>query len=141
MKNIFLVTSLCMGLSGVAIAQKTNPPQAVEKTFKQQFPNAKAIKWDKENKHEYEAEFIQDGKKASANFSVSGEWLETEMAIPQNATPQAVMDAFKKAHAGATIVEVYKIEAKTGKNYFEIEYKVKGGKTKEAKLAPDGKLM
>ncbi len=141
MKHIFMGALLCMGLSTLAIAQKAIPTDAVIKAFRQKFPGAKDVKWDKENKHEYEAEFIQDGKKASANFSTSGEWLETEMAISQNATPQAVMDAFKKAHAGATITTVYKIEAKTGKNYFEIEYNVKGGKTKEAKLAPDGTLM
>jgi len=85
--------------------------------------------------------FIPVRKKGSANFSASGEWLETEMAIPQSATPQAVLDGFKKAHTGATIAAIYKRETKKGQNYFEIEYKVKGGKTKEAKLASDGKLM
>ena len=45
-----------------------------------------------------------------------------------------------EAFAGATIKEVYKIESKEGKNYFEIEYSLKG-KTKEAKLDLTGKIM
>jgi hypothetical protein len=81
-----------------------------------------------------------DGKKGSANFSGKGEWMETEMAIPQANTPKAVMDGFNKVFAGATIKEVYKIESKEGKNYFEIEYSLKG-KIKEAKLDPTGKVM
>jgi hypothetical protein len=141
MKNIFSMMLIYMGLITVAFAQNTKPTEAAEKAFRQQFPNAKEVKWDKENKHEYEASFVLDGKKGSANFSASGEWLETEMAIPQSAAPQAVLDGFKKAHTGATIAAIYKIETKNDQHYFEIEYKVKGGKTKEAKLASDGKLM
>jgi hypothetical protein len=66
--------------------------------------------------------------------------METEMAIPQANTPKAVMDGFNKSYAGAIINEVYKIESKEGKNYFEIEYSLKG-KTKEAKLDLAGKIM
>jgi hypothetical protein len=93
-----------------------------------------------EEKDNYEATFLMDGKKGSTNFSGKGEWMETEMAIPQANTPAIVMEGFKKAFAGATIKEVYKIESKEGKNYFEIEYSLKG-KTKEAKLDPTGKIM
>jgi hypothetical protein len=50
------------------------------------------------------------------------------------------MDGFNKSYAGAIIKEVYKIESKEGKNYFEIEYSLKG-KTKEAKLDLAGKIM
>jgi hypothetical protein len=62
------------------------------------------------------------------------------MAIPKANTPKAVMDGFNKTYVGATIKEVYKIESKEGKNYFEIEFSLKG-KTKEAKLDPTGKIM
>ena len=93
-----------------------------------------------EAKDEYEASFVMDGKKGSANFSGTGDWMETEMAIPQASAPKVVLDGFNKAFAGATIKEVYKIESKNGKNYFEIEYSLKG-KSKEARIDPSGKIM
>lgn len=73
MKNIFSMMLIYMGLITVAFAQNTKPTEAAEKAFRQQFPNAKEVKWDKENEHEYEASFVLDGKKGSANFSASGE--------------------------------------------------------------------
>ena len=140
MKRIFIILFLCIGILTTTNAQKNKVTQATEKAFAQKFPTAKEVKWEMESKDDYEASFVMDGKKGSANFSGKGEWMETEMGIPQANTPKAVMDGFNKAFAGATIKEVYKIESKEGKNYFEIEYSLKG-KTKEAKLDPTGKVM
>ncbi len=138
MKNIFILAIVCLGISTTTQAQKSTP--AAEKAFQQKFAGATAVKWDKEKKNEYEASFVMKGKKGSANFSGTGEWLETEMAIPSTEAPKAVSDAFAKGFVGATIKEVYKIETKEAKNYFEIEYTLKG-KTKEAKIDPSGKIM
>jgi outer membrane lipoprotein-sorting protein len=140
MKRIFIILFLCIGILATTNAQKNKVTQAAEKAFAQKFPTAKEVKWEMESKDDYEASFVMDGKKGSANFSGKGDWMETEMGIPQANTPKAVMDGFNKAFAGATIKEVYKIESKEGKNYFEIEYSLKG-KTKEAKLDPTGKKM
>jgi outer membrane lipoprotein-sorting protein len=140
MKRIFIILFLCIGILATTNAQKNKVTQAAEKAFAQKFPTAKEVKWEMESKDDYEASFVMDGKKGSANFSGKGDWMETEMGIPQANTPKVVMDGFNKAFAGATIKEVYKIESKEGKNYFEIEYSLKG-KTKEAKLDPTGKIM
>jgi hypothetical protein len=140
MKRIFIILFLCIGILATTNAQKNKVTQAAEKAFAQKFPTAKEVKWEMESKDDYEASFVMDGKKGSANFSGKGEWMETEMGIPQANTPKVVMDGFNKAFAGAIIKEVYKIESKEGKNYFEIEYSLKG-KTKEAKLDPTGKVM
>jgi len=140
MKRIFIMLMLCIGLISITNAQKNKVTPAAEKAFTQKFPSAIEVKWDKEGKDEYEASFVMDGKKGSANFSGKGDWMETEMAIPQAKAPKSVLDGFNKAFAGATIKEVYKIESKEGKNYFEIEYSLKG-KDKEAKLDPTGKIM
>jgi len=140
MKRIFMMLMLCIGLISITNAQKNKVTPAAEKAFTQKFPNAKEVKWEKEGKDEYEASFVMDGKKGSANFSGKGDWMETEMAIPQAKVPKSVLDGFNKAFAGATIKDVYKIESKEGKNYFEIEYILKG-KNKEAKLDASGKIM
>lgn len=62
------------------------------------------------------------------------------MAIPQAYAPQLVVNCSKKAFAGASIKEVYKIESKVGKNYFEIEYILKGNE-REVKVDPSEKIM
>lgn len=140
MKSIFMVIFVCVSVLFNANAQKMQVTPAAEKSFTQKFPNAKEVKWEKEGKDEYEASFVIDGKKGSANFSGKGEWMETEMAIPQANAPRSVLDGFNKSFSGATIKEVYKIESKDGKNYYEIEYSLKG-KSKEAKVDPTGKVM
>ncbi len=139
MKKYFII-SILMFSQIISFAQKNKITTEAQKAFQTKFPTAKEVKWEIESKDDYEASFVMDGKKGSANFSGKGEWMETEMAIPQANTPKAVMDGFNKAFAGATIKEVYKIESKEGKNYFEIEYSLKG-KTKEAKLDLTGKII
>ena len=56
-------------------------PTSVMSAFNSKFPNAINVKWDKENEHEYEASFEWESKKLSANYSDTGEWLETESTI------------------------------------------------------------
>ena len=139
MKKYFII-GILMFCQIISHAQKNKVTTEAQKAFQTKFPSAKEVKWEMESKDDYEASFVMDGKKGSANFSGKGEWMETEMGIPQANTPKAIIDGFNKAFAGATITEVYKIESKVGKNYFEIEYNLKG-KTKEAKIDPTGKVM
>jgi hypothetical protein len=139
MKKYFIM-SIIMFSQIITHAQKNKVTREAQNAFQTKFPAAKEVKWEMESKDNYEATFVLDGKKGATNFTGKGEWMETEMAIPQANTPKVVMDGFNKAFAGATIKEVFKIETKEGKNYFEIEYSLKG-KTKEAKLDPTGKIM
>lgn len=135
MKKIIGATIAGMALAGSIFAQGVKVPAAAEKAFQQKFPAAKDVKWDKESKNEYEAEFTLHGKKASANFSSAGAWMETESGIDITATPAKVIADFNKKYTGATINEVYFIETKDGGNYYEIEYTLHG-KKKEAKINP-----
>ena len=114
-----------------------NPPAAVQKAFEQKFPNATNVKWDKENAHEYEASFEWNGDKLSANFSDTGEWLETESTTTFNALPENVQTAFNASHKGATVKAVAKIETSKGNTKFEVEIK-QGVKTIEFFYNSDG---
>jgi hypothetical protein len=139
MKIKFILAIICLGLINVIGAQ-VKVPAAAENAFKKMFPSATKVKWDKESKSEYEASFELNGKKGSANFTPTGEWIETEKSIDQSAAPKVVIDAVTKAWPKATVKEVFEIETKDGKHYYEIEYSI-NGKTKEAKIAADGKLI
>lgn len=114
-----------------------NAPTAVQKAFDQKFPNATAIKWDKENSHEYEASFEWKGEKHSANFSDSGEWLETESPSAFDQLPEKVQTVFNTSHNGATVKAVATIETSKGVTKYEVEFK-QGGKTVELFYTANG---
>ncbi len=114
-----------------------NIPAKVKKAFDQKFPNATAVKWDKENEHEYEASFKWNGEKHSANFNDSGDWLETESSSTFSQLPEKVKMTFNSTHRGATIKAVAKIETSKGAIKYEIEIK-QGGKTIELFYTEDG---
>lgn len=117
---------------------QSKTPTAVTTAFNQKFPNATKVKWDKENAHEYEASFEWKGEKLSANFSDTGEWLETESPIAFNQLPEKVQSAFNIAHKEATVKAVAKIETSKGITKFEVEFK-QGVKTVELFYTADGK--
>lgn len=139
MKTKFIVAIVCFSIIN-SISAQVKVPAPAENAFKKMFPSATNIKWDKESKTEYEASFELNGKKGSANFSATGEWLETEKGIDVSAAPKAVINAVTTAWPKSTIKAVFEIETKDGKHYYEVEYTI-NGKTKEAKIATDGTLM
>ena len=120
-----------------SFAQSKTPTAAVA-AFNQKFPNATKVKWDKESAHNYEAEFEWKGVNYSANFSDTGEWLETESPIAFNQLPEKVQSAFNIAHKEATVKAVAKIETSKGITKFEVEFK-QGVKTVELFYTADGK--
>jgi hypothetical protein len=77
MKNILLVfiTVLATAVAGYS---QVKVPAVVKTAFATKFPDAKSIKWEKESKTEFEANFTIMDAKCSANYSNLGEWLETE---------------------------------------------------------------
>lgn len=109
---------------------QSNAPVAVTTAFNQKFPNATNVKWDKETDHEYEASFDWKGVKHSANFSDTGEWLETESPTTFSQLPEKVQTAFNASHKGATIKVIAKIETSKGTTKYEVEIK-QGIKTVE----------
>jgi len=106
------------------------PPQAVKNAFDKKFRTATKISWGKEAAKEWEAEFIFEGSKLSANFYEDGTWLETEKIIKATDYPPAVAMAINTSYPGWTITEADKTEtAKHGTIY---EADLKKGRTKKS---------
>ena len=68
MKKYFII-SILMFSQIISFAQKSKVTIEAQKAFQTKFPTAKEVKWEMESKDDYEASFVMDGKKGSANFS------------------------------------------------------------------------
>ena len=76
MKNTVILTLVFAFISVSAFSQK-NPSEIVKKEFTKKYATAQSVKWDNEEKNEWEAEFTMEGKKMSASFDNSGKWIES----------------------------------------------------------------
>jgi len=129
MKKIIFLTLTLIGAYATSYAKRKVPSDVIS-AFDKQFPNASNVKWDKENAHEYEASFVWNGEKLSANFYDNGEWLETESPTTFDQLPERVQEAFNASHPGAKIKAIAKIETSKGSIKYEVEIK-QGIKTAE----------
>ncbi|MFA5047145.1 MAG: PepSY-like domain-containing protein, partial [Paludibacter sp.] len=98
MKNLILVIAASAFISLSVSAQK-NVPAPVKTAFSHKFVKATDVKWGKEGKTAWEAEFKLDGKSYSANFDSKGFWLETEYSITTSEIPAAVKTTINKEYA------------------------------------------
>lgn len=123
MKRVKLVAAAAM-ISSLAWAQKINEkevPIAVKNALHQKYPDAKEVKWEKENQY-IEAEF--DVKKADVSvlFDDQGNIIETEQEIEINELPKGVVD-YVKSHYKQNIKEAAKITDAKGTVTYEAEIK------------------
>jgi len=137
MKKMMLAILAVTFVNAMSFAQ-TKVPDAVTAAFKQKFPHASKVQWDKEGSKEYEAGFETNGVSCSANFSNTGSWLETESPSSFSRLPINVKRAFYADHKGEVVKAVAKIETSKGKNKYEVEIK-NGFSIKELFYTADGK--
>lgn len=148
MKTIKLFVIAFVAISITSYAQKQSVPDNVNKTFKQKFPNAQKVKWNKENEIEWEAEFKMNGKEYSANFSVDGKWMETEHEIEKSGIPAPVQQTLDTEFNGYDIEEaeisetaenpVYEFKLEKDKQEMEVAISSDGTvKKKEVKTEED----
>jgi len=135
--NKIILTALVLLCAAVSSSAQSKTPQAVSDAFNKKFPNATKVKWEKENAKEFEASFNLKGVDYSANYSDTGEWMETESTIAFNDLPNSVKATFNASHPNAKVKEVAKIETSKGQIQFEVELK-QGMKTVEFLYNSDG---
>lgn len=122
MKNILFVAFFICNIFTTTNAQ-TKVPKVVNDAFTKKFPTATNVKWEKESKTEFEANFTENKTKKSVNYSEKGDWLETESAITFEQLPAKVQKSFIDATKNAKVKAVAKIETSTGETNYEIEVK------------------
>jgi hypothetical protein len=95
MKNVVVLIVVFSMISASASSQKT-PPEKVKKEFTKKYASAQSVKWDSEEKNEWEAEFKMDGKKMSASYDNSAKWIESETEINEKELPVSVINTLNK---------------------------------------------
>lgn len=140
MKKLFLFVGIVALFSVGACGQSSkNVPADVKTSFSQKFPKAINAKWDKEDENVWEVEFKMDNKSYSANFDLSGVWLETEYEIEINLIPSDVKATLDSEFAGYKIKEPEVSETAEGTIY-EFQLK-KGDEVLEVGIDASGKVV
>lgn len=103
-----------------AFAGKLEVPAVVKTAFAKNFPNAKGVKWEKENGH-FEAEFTLDKKEYAALFDTLGTLLETETEVAPGEIPGAAWEYTRLHFPGKKLKETSRITDANGLITFEIE--------------------
>lgn len=120
--SIFLVISLLVFRNAEAqdLEMKAVPP-AVKSALQKKYPEAKAVKWEKE-KGNYEANWGgKSGEDNSVQFTPAGQFIEIVNAIPVNELPEAVKSYVKEHFNNSKISEAGRITDAKGKLFFEAE--------------------
>ena len=140
MRSLLSLACFIFSFATIGCSQKITEkdiPAPVKTAFNNKFPGATDIKWEKENKKEFEANFKMNNAEVSANFGLDGTWVETETTIPSSELPAAVSNAVNIKYPGAVYGRTEKIEKPASKILYEVNITVKG-KKKELEFNPDG---
>jgi len=138
MKNLVILAILFEFISAPAFSQK-NPSETVKKEFAKKYAAAHSVKWESEERNEWEAEFTMDGKKMSASFDNSGKWIESETAISEKELPASVVNTLSKDFPGYKKGQIEIFESPEIKG-FELDLK-KGVTSIEVLIDNNGKVI
>ena len=133
---LFMAASLLMATQACSV----NVPKEVKDAFAKKFPAVKWEKWSKENDKTLEAEFVLDGKKLSALFSLDGLWMETEEEIAVDKLPQPVKATLEAKFAKMPVKECEKVTKSDSTLTYELEIKTSEG-VKEIVFNTQGEVI
>ncbi len=137
LKMILIVVSI---FSFSILAQNVDVPKKVQNEFTKLYPKVTDVKWSKESKEEFEAEFKENDNSISVVINNEGKLLETETKIDIKDLPKAVEPLVTKKYKGYKITEAAKIIDDKGVLTFEAEIS-KGNNKKDLSFDKDGKIL
>ncbi len=116
-----IVLILAAAFAVTLSAQDVNVPKEVKEAFTQKYPDVTNVKWSKENREEFEAEFTLNGVKTSIVLDEEGDIEETETAVTIGDLPGNVIPYIKDNYTGYEITEAAKIVDEDGNVFYEAE--------------------
>lgn len=134
--QVMLATGI-LSLTMNACAQ--NAPKEVTDAFSKKYASAKDVKWEMEDDGIWEVEFHINSGEFSAEYTSSGEWIQTENEIKVAALPENIKKLIKADFSGFEIEEAEQVETPHYKGY-EVELE-KGDHKIEVVYDEAGKIM
>ena len=136
--NLILIASIIFSIT--LFAQNVDVPQKVQNEFSKLYPNTKQVKWSKESKDEFEAEFKENGNPTSDIINSEGEFMQKETKIDIKDLPKEVEPFVMKNYKDYKITEVAKIVDDKGVLTYEAEIS-KGKEKKDLIFDKKGKII
>lgn len=103
-------------------------PDAVKEAFAKQYPGENDPDWHLDKNGNFEAKFKQKGVHYRADYTPKGVWIETETNIKEKELPKAIKKVLKAQYDGFKISEIEKVESSKKGTFYDVEFKVNGGK-------------
>ncbi|MDH6253748.1 hypothetical protein M2347_003475 [Chryseobacterium sp. H1D6B] len=116
---LFAATAGVVFINGQKIQQK-DIPGSVQFGLQKQFPDAKNVKWEKENGN-YEAGFKSKGTEYSVLLNASGSIMETEIPVSINSLSAPIKQFIAQKYPNQKIKEAAKITDAKGIVTYEAE--------------------
>lgn len=120
-----VVLMAAMLVTTFAFAQKVKEsevPAVIKSAFQKQHPNAKEVKWEKENSN-YEAEFEMGETESSVLYDATGNLLESEVEIAVADLPKGASEYIQAHYKDQKNKEAAKITDAKGVVTYEAEIK------------------
>ncbi|PKV50213.1 putative PepSY-like beta-lactamase-inhibitor [Aquimarina sp. MAR_2010_214] len=136
----FLIPYLMLlTISCSSVAQK-KVPTAVEKSFKEKYPDENDPDWHKDKNGYYESNFKIKGKHYRADFDSSGKWIETERNIKKKKLPNAVKEKIERDFDDYKIIEIEEVDHHLKGRFYDVEFKI-NGKKQDIEFNKNGKII
>ncbi|MFC2175722.1 PepSY-like domain-containing protein [Bacteroidota bacterium] len=115
--------------------------QTKTQRLKEIYPAAKKEKWSKDRNGNSEAHFKMNGSKYRADFTPSGEWIETERSIKWDDLPPAVRHTIKKYADKDQVVELEEVHHHKKGWFYDVEIKKKKKGKRDLVIGIDGIII
>lgn len=117
----------CTALQSFAM----DPPDSVEKTFKEKFPHAEKSKWTTvgEKNPGYVASFFVGNEKITAYFDEKGAFVESEKKHNTKHLPDIIFRVLETQFQKYRILNCYEVTTNNGEKKYKITLKSDGVKT------------
>lgn len=96
-------------------------PDAVDKNFRDKFPGATDITWDKDEAGNFTADFMYKNNKCKSDFKPDGTWLLTVTEVNEKMLPAPITSYIQRTYKNGKIQYSEYVEKPDKKNYYSCE--------------------
>jgi hypothetical protein len=108
-----------------------DPPDSIEKAFKEKFPRVANSKWtvNKQQSNAYTAEFTFEKERIKAHFDMNGNYLESEKKFSIKYLPETIPQVLETQFERYSIQKCIEVTKPNGEKKYKIAIKSQGNKT------------